>query len=300
MRQFKIGNYTIKDDDFFVIAEIGNNHNGSVDLCCKMMKKAVECGAHAVKLQKRNIDTFWSEEILNKPYDNENSFGKTYREHKYALEFDKKQWEKVVKFCKKHKILLFCTAFDEESVDFLENFDLPAYKVASAGHTDTLLIDKLISTNKPLIISVGGGNWTELNLLDDQLTLSDVPTDRYCYLHCTAEYPPEAQHMNMRVIPRMLEQYPETQIGFSDHYIHSGDQGVMAYLAYALGARIFERHFTFNRAWKGPDHKLSMEPDQFTAMRHSLDRLKVALGDGFKVCYAEEVPNVAKMKKWRG
>lgn len=299
MRQFKIGNHTVKDDDYLLLAEIGNNHQGSVDLCCKLMLKAVECGAHAVKLQKRNIDTFWSKEVLDKPYENDNSFGKTYREHKYALEFNKKQWEKVVNFCKKHKILLFSTAFDEESVDFLENLDLPAYKVASAGHTDYLLIDRIAKTDKPMIISVGGGNWTNLDLLHSQIVLNDVPQDQYCYLHCTAEYPPEAHHMNMRVIPNMLERYPNTQIGFSDHYVHSGDKGVMAYLAYALGARIFERHFTFNRAWKGPDHKLSMEPEEFTAMKHSLERMKVALGDGFKVCYAEEIPNVAKMKKWR-
>ena len=89
------------------------------------------------------------------------------------------------------------------------------------------------------------------------------------------------------------------QIGWSDHYVHSGDKGVMAYLAYALGARIFERHFTLNSAWPGPDHRLSMEPEEFEAMRHSLERLKVALGNGFKQVYAEEIPNIKKMRKWR-
>lgn len=300
-RQFKFGKHKIQGDDFLLIAEIGNNHNGSVDLCCKMMSKAVECGAHLVKLQKRNIDTFWSKDVLEMPYINPNSYGKTYREHKKALEFGKKQWEILVRYAKKNKITLFSTAFDEESVDFLENYDLIGYKVASAGHTDMELINKLADTNKPLIISVGGSTWHQLDELYYYLSkYKHLPTNQYAFLHCTMEYPPPAEHMNLRVIEKMQKIYSDTVIGLSDHYIHSGDSGIMAYASYAIGARIFEKHFTFNHAWKGPDHRISLDPDEFAALRHGLDRLKAAMGNGEKVILPQEKGNIEKMKKYRG
>jgi len=296
MRVFRIGDYEIMGDDFWLCAEVGNNHQGKVDLCCTLIDRAKKAGAHAVKLQKRDIDTFWSPEQLSMPYDNPNSFGKTYGEHKKVLEFDEQEWRKVVNYAKKADILLFSTAFDVKSVDFLENFDLPAYKVASACHTDYELMQRLVDTKKPLVISVGGGTWEQLDELYDFLKSNNA---HFCFLHCVLEYPAPAHHINMRVIQQMRTRYPDTIIGYSDHYTYSSGKSVMSWLAYALGARVFERHFTLNASWPGPDHRLSAEPEEFEAMKHGFERMKVALGTGFKQVYAEELPNIKKMQKWR-
>jgi len=162
-------------------------------------------------------------------------------------------------------------------------------------------MNKLTDTGKPLIISVGGGTWKQLDQLHYFLrTLKMKNPHHFTFLHCTMEYPPPAEHMNIRVIENMNRRYTGTVVGLSDHYIHSGDSGIMAYASYAVGARVFEKHFTFNHAWKGPDHRISLEPEEFAALRHGLDRLKVAMGDGIKAVIPEEKPNIEKMKKHRG
>jgi sialic acid synthase len=297
MREFTIDNVTITGDDYYLIAEIGNNHQGKADLCCTMIERAMKAGANAVKLQKRNIETFWSAEQLNAPYIKPDSFGATYREHKEVLEFNREEWEKVIIFAKKKGITLFSTVFDEESIDFLERYDLPAYKVASGTHNDYLLLERLVKTGKPLIISVAGGGWPDCDKLYNWLLNKGA---NFALLHCVAEYPAPTEHINLRLFPEMLKRYPGCVIGYSDHWIAEGYKALMSVGAYVFGARIFERHVTINRAWPGPDHKLSIEFGELEDMRHSLDRLKAAMGDGFKQFYAEEIPNIAKMKKWRG
>jgi len=295
MRQFQIGNHTVKDDDYFLIAELCSNHQGSVDLCCKMMERAKHSGAHAVKLQKREVDTFWSPEDLAKPYNSENAFGATYGEHKHFLEFDEAEWRKVADFAKKTDILLFSTAFDEQSVDFLEEFNFCAYKVASANHTDLELMERLVATKKPLIISVGGGEWADSDELYDYLTINDV---HFCFLHCTVSYPTRAEDMNLRIVEELLDRYPDIQIGLSDHYEYS-ESDTPIKDAYSKGARIFERHFTINRSMKGTDQRFSTDPPHFAMIAHELERQKAMQGDGIKRVLPCEVPNIQKMKKWR-
>ena len=154
----QIGNKTInKDSECFVIAELGHNHMGSLDVCKELILEAKRCGADAVKLQKRENKSLFTKEFYNKPYENENSYGRTYGEHREALEFDHVQYKELIEFSKANDIIFFATAFDPYSAALLQSLDVPCFKVASADLTNTPLIEQLIDYNKPLIISTGGG-----------------------------------------------------------------------------------------------------------------------------------------------
>lgn len=312
MRSFTIGNKEITQDGKpFMIAEIGNNcfvpddpdKTHSLALCKTLIKRAKQNGADAVKLQKRNPRTLYTNKLFDMPYPGSNSFGPTYGLHREALEFDKDQWQDLIFFAKKQDILLFSTAFDIESVDFLEQFDLPAYKVASGCLKDIPLIQRLIKTGKPMIISTGGAEWRDIDRVyelvtrgNEYLTLG-AGRSRYrysfCFLHCTMEYPTAPENVNLRVIPAMMERYHDVVIGFSDHTV--GSWAIES--AYRFGARMFEKHFTSNRALHGPDHALSIEPPYLQQLVHNLERIRAAEGSEEKRWLPVEQKGYYKMAK---
>jgi N-acetylneuraminate synthase/sialic acid synthase len=291
MRSFTIaGREITQDSKPFVIAEIGNNHNGSLKLCKELIKRAKQNGADAVKLQKRNPRTLYTGQLFDSPYTGDNSFGSTYGLHREALEFDKENWQELIEFAKKQDILLFSTAFDVESVEFLEQFDLPAYKVASGCLKDIPLINRLIKTRKPLIISTGGAEWRDIDRVYTVLT-ANKPF--FCFLHCTMEYPTAPENVNLKIIPAMMDRYPDAVIGFSDHTI--GSWAIES--AYRFGAQIFEKHFTSNRALPGPDHALSIEPPDLQQLIHNLERIRAAEGTPEKRWLPVEQKGYYKMAK---
>ena len=293
MRKFEIFGKTITQDSKpLVIAEIGPNHNGSVNLCKTLIKRAKENGADAAKLQKRCPEKLLTKKLFNSPYQNKNSFGATYGLHRQALEFSKEQWQELFDFSKQLEIPLFSTAFDEDSADFLEQFNPPAYKIASGCLKDFPLIKKIASFSKPLIISTGGGTWEDLDRVFKLLYYSYLSTP-FCFLHCVASYPNRAEDMNLRVIPKMLKKYPEIIIGLSDHY--QDDEMVLK--AFDFGARIFEKHFTTDHTLPGPDHALSLEPHQFQQMVHKLERSRAAEGSPEKKFLPCEEKGIFKMGK---
>lgn len=291
-------------DKPFVIAEIGNNANASVTLCKHLIEQAKLNGADAVKLQKRYPKGLYTKKLYNSPYENENSFGPTYGLHREALEFTESQWIEIVEFAKKTGIMLFSTAFDHESADFLHKLDMPLYKVASGCLKDISLIEHLASFRKPLVISTGGAEWKDVDRVYDLLNpvigysgiskqgirKSIVP---FCLLHCVMEYPTSAVNLNLKAIQTMKERYPAVPIGFSDHSI--GTYAIPA--AYGYGAMIFEKHFTSNKALPGPDHALSIEPHELQELVHTLDRLRQAKGDGAKRFLSCEQKGYYKMGK---
>ena len=293
MRSFTIaGREITQDSKPFVIAEIGNNHNGSINLCKELIKRAKQNGADAVKLQKRNPRTLYTHQLFDTPYTGDNSFGPTYGLHREALEFDKDKWSELVEFAKKQDILLFSTAFDVESIDFLEQFDFPAYKVASACLKDIPLIERLIQTRKPLIISTGGAEWRDIDRIYTTVTFRlNIPP--FCFLHCTMEYPTAPENVNLKIIPAMMERYPDVVIGFSDHTV--GSWAIES--AYRYGAQVFEKHFTSNRALPGPDHALSIEPPDLQQLIHNLERIRAAEGTEEKKWLPVEQKGYYKMAK---
>lgn len=292
MREIIINGHRINDSEpAYVIAEVGHNHGGKFDTARTMIQKAAACGANAVKLQKRSNDTLYTAALLNAPYENENSFGKTYGDHRRALEFGAKEYLACRAAALAAKIDFFATAFDEVSADFLMHVDVPAIKIASSGLTDLPLLRHVARYGKPIILSTGGGDWSDVDRAVDLLTGSGTP---FALLHCTAAYPVQnIAELNLLAIVEMRARYPHVVIGWSGH-----DPGVsMALIAYAYGARILEKHFTLNRASKGTDHAFSLEPKGLATLCEDLKKAHLANGDGIKRIYDSERKPLAKMRR---
>jgi sialic acid synthase len=285
LRELVIDGIRIADDtDCYVIAEVGHNHQGSVETCKKMFDAAKWAGCNAVKLQKRDNKTLYTEEFYNSPYNSENAFGATYGEHREALEFDFRQYELLKAYAESIGLTFFATAFDIPSADFLAALKVPAIKIASGDATNIRLLEHVWKWKTPLIISTGG-----LNDGDDILRLIGPST---AVLHCTSGYPAKYEELNLRCIS-MLRDYPQTVIGWSAH-----DTGIaMAPVAYALGARIIEKHFTLDRSMKGTDQAMSLEPGAMKKMIENLKLCRLALGDGIKRQYPSEIDSLKKQRK---
>ena len=290
-RQLIIGDRIISDDsDAYVIAEIGHNHQGSLKTAKELFQAAAECGVAAGKLQKRDNRTLYTREMFDKPYDNENSFGATYGEHREALEFGRQEYEELQAESTRLGIGFFSTAFDIRSADFLAELNTPAYKIASGDLKNIPLLKHVAKIGKPMIVSTGGGTMDDVQRAYDTV----VPINpRLCLMQCTCGYPAEFAELDLRVIATYREKFPEIVIGYSGH-----DNGIaMPVAAYMLGARIIEKHFTLNRAMKGTDHRVSLEPGGMKKMIRDLQRVRLALGDGRKKVYASEASPVLKMGK---
>ncbi len=290
-RSITIGKHTINDDSHcYVIAEIGHNHQGSVQKARELFREAKLAGAQAVKLQKRHNRSLYTKAAYDKSYDNENSFGATYGEHREFLEFGQKEYKELQAYAKELDIDFFATAFDMTSADFLAALDVPAYKIASGDLKSEPLLRHVAEFGKPVVISTGGA------LIDDVKRAYDtiVPINpQLCILQCTAGYPASFEELDLRVITQYRELFPKAVIGFSGH-----DNGIaMPVAAYVLGARVVEKHFTLNRAMKGTDHAFSLEPVGLRKMVRDLERTAAALGDGAKKIYDSEKAPIIKMGK---
>lgn len=290
-REFKVGSVVVNDaSDCFVIAEIGHNHQGNVDQCKALIKSAVNCGATAVKLQKRDNKSLFTSSLYDSAYASENAFGATYGEHREFLEFGWDEFVELKRYSEELGTIFFSTAFDFKSVDFLEKLGVPAYKVASGDLSNLPLLRYIASTGKPMIISTGGGDMEDVVRAYD--TVGAI-NKNFCILQCTAGYPPEWPELNLRVITTFRERFPDIQIGLSSH-----DNGIaMSLVAYMLGARVVEKHFTLSRAMKGTDHAFSLEHSGLEKMIRDLRRARIALGDGVKQRYPSEAKPMMKMGK---
>jgi sialic acid synthase len=291
MRRLVINGQAIDDTtDCFSIAEIGHNHQGKLKTCLEMVKVAKECGADAVKLQKRDNKSLYTKAGYEKPYDNENSYGATYGEHREALEFGEAEYRELKAYAREIGVTLFATAFDFGSVDFLAKLEMPVFKVASGDLKNIPLLRYMAQVGQPIILSTGGGSMEDVNRAYDAI----MPINpQLSLLQCTAGYPAAFEELNLRVITTFRERFPQTVVGLSSH-----DNGIaMAVAAYMLGARVVEKHFTLNHTWKGTDHAFSLEPIGFQKMVRDLRRVRVAMGDGVKRVYESEVTPMVKMGK---
>lgn len=291
MRHLTIPPHEINDDsDCYVIAEIGHNHQGNLETAKELFRAAKECGAHAAKLQKRDNRSLFTRKMYDSPYENENSYGSTYGEHREALEFGLEEYRELQQFAREIGITFFATAFDFKSADFLANLDMPAFKMASGDLTNLPLLTYVAGFQKPMILSSGGGTMDDVRRAHDAIMAIN---SQLCILQCTAGYPPAFEQLNLNVVTTFREEFPDAVIGLSSH-----DSGIaMALVGYTLGARVVEKHFTLNRAMKGTDHAFSLERSGLRRLVRDLQRARIARGDGVKKTYDTEKAPLLKMAK---
>ena len=283
----KIANKIIGKFDTFIIAEIGNNHNGSFERALEMVDSAVKAGADCVKFQMRNLTSVYRQRSLERQGED---LGTEYvLDLLDRFELTLKEHAKISDYCRSNNILYMCTPWDSKSVDILENLEVPAYKVASADLTNLPLIDKLISTNKPLILSTGMSSEEEIQTTTNFLNERSA---EFALLHCNSTYPAPFHDINLKWMEKLQKIHP--LVGYSGH-----ERGIsVSIAAVALGAKIIERHFTFDRNMEGPDHSASLHPEEFKMLVDGIREVEEALGAGLarKVSQGEMInrENLAK------
>ncbi|MEN3308456.1 MAG: sialic acid synthase [Micromonosporaceae bacterium] len=290
-REVMFGGRRIGDDtEAYVIAEIGHNHEGDLRRAQQLLRAAAAAGAHGAKLQKRDNRSLFTYRMYQEPYVGRNSYGPTYGKHREALEFGWSEYAELAALAREIGIDFFASAFDMSSVDFLAKLDLPAIKIASADLTNTPLLEYAAGLGKPLIVSTGGAH------LDDVRRACEVVlrvNPQLAVLQCTSVYPTPPELANLSVISTLRAEFPDVVVGYSGH-----DRGPeLSWLAYALGARVVEKHFTLDQTRPGSDHHFSLSPEGLTVLVDGLRRAHLALGDPGKRPLAEEAPAMRKMGK---
>jgi N-acetylneuraminate synthase len=286
MSTVKIGNKLVGEGQpCYIIAEIGINHNGNIDLAKRLISVAVAAGCDAVKFQKRTVDVVYTAAELANP--RENPFGTTNGDLKYGLEFEEDDYAEIDAFCKSVKIPWFVSPWDEGSVDFIEKFDTPVYKVASASLTDDHLLKHIRKTGKPVIASTGMSTYAEIDH-----AVGVLGKENLVLMHTTSTYPANYDELNLRAIPTMAQRYG-VPIGYSGH-----ETGIpTSVAARVLGACTVERHITMDRAMWGSDQSASLEPNGISRLVRDIRLVEQSMGDGVKRVYEREVPIIKKLRR---
>lgn len=269
----------------FVIAEIGINHNGDVDTALKLIEAAIEAGCQAVKFQKRTVDLVYTPEELERP--RESPFGTTNGDLKRGLELGLDEYRIIDAYCRDKGILWFASCWDKSSIDFMEAFNPPCYKIASACLTHDNLLKSFRKTGRPLILSTG---MSTLEQIRHAAGLLDPA--RLVIVHSTSVYPSQVDILNLRVIQTLQQEF-DCPVGYSGHEV--GLQTSVA--AVALGACMIERHLTLDRAMWGSDQAASIEPHGFARLVRDIRSVERALGDGCKILHPDEIPVMEKLRR---
>lgn len=286
MQAVKVGDHWIGSEfPSYIVAEIGINHNGSLALARELIDAAVDAGCNAVKFQKRTVDVVYSPEELTRL--RESPFGSTNGDLKRGLEFGAEQYAEIDQYCRSKRVSWFASCWDEASVDFLEQFNPPCYKIASASLTDDNLLRYHRRTGRPLIVSTGMSTPEQIDHAVEVLGRQDL-----ILLHTTSTYPSKTEELNLRVIPWLRERY-DIPAGYSGHEV-----GLYTTLAaVVLGACVVERHITLDRAMWGSDQSASVEPSGFARLVKDIRAAESALGDGIKRVYESEVSIIQKLRR---
>ncbi len=256
-----------KNDEAFLIAEVGQNHQGDLEKAREYIRIFAFEGADAVKFQTRNNRHLFSEEAYSAPYTSENAFADTYGAHREKLEL-KPEWLPILREdCVRHGVKFMSTPFDEPSLDLLVKLNVDLLKIASFDLGNLPFIHRIAKTRKPVVLSVGGGKGEQIR--------SSVQTilahhNNVAVLHCVSEYPCEYSKLGLDNIEILKNQFPHCTIGLSDHF----NGTLSGPIAYMKGARVFEKHVTLNRAWKGTDHSFALEPDGFRKFVRDIKRVR--------------------------
>ena len=293
MREFRIGNSVITDESpAYVICEIGHNHMGDADVCMDMILTAKQNGADCVKLQRINAKKLFTEAAYNEPYNSENAFAPTYGKHREALTLSDEDFHDIVTYCKSIGIDLACTAFEEDSAEFLNSIGVDIFKLASFHLRDYDLIDKLMDFDKPIIMSTGGAVFKDV-MRSVEYIFKRYPADKLDLLQCTSAYPNlDAISINLGVIREYAKTFPNMVIGYSHH--HPSITAISD--SYHYGARIVEFHMTLNRAWKGTDQSFSIEPHGVRSIVDGLYEAREISGTE-KGVYSTEMKPLKRMSR---
>ncbi len=288
-KELKIGKHMIGEGNpVYIIAEIGINHNGDIKIAEEMIRAAKNAGVSAVKFQKRTPLLCVPPEERSKM--RETPWGYiTYLEYREHVEFGKEEYARIDALCKELDIDWFASVWDEEAIDFLEDFDPIAYKVPSAALTDNGLIDKLNATGRPIILSTGMSTMEEI-----RKSVSHFDMDRLAITHATSSYPCDPKELNLRMVETLAAEF-DCPVGYSGHEVGL----IPSVVAVGLGATIVERHFTLDRAMWGTDQSASVEPSGMARLVKYIRVTEQALGDGVKKVYDSELPSRNKLRRFK-
>ncbi len=290
MAKVKAGDTFIGDgESTFIIAEIGINHNGSLKLAKKLIKAAVNAGCNAVKFQKRTPELCVPKDQWS--IERDTPWGRmTYIDYRHKIELSLEDYSEIDRYCRNNKITWFASCWDEESVDFIEHFDPPMYKVASASLTDYGLLNKKRSTGKTLILSTGMSTFEEI-----KEAVKSIGSDNLLLAHSTSSYPCKLEELNLKMIETLKKTFPGIPVGYSGH-----ETGIAPTLAaVSLGAAFVERHITLDRAMWGSDQAASVEPGGFKRLVENIRDIERSLGDGVKKVYESEMGQRKKLRRVR-
>jgi sialic acid synthase len=278
------------DDSVLIIAEAGVNHLGCIEKAKLLIDIAVECNSDAVKFQKRTVSRILTKEGLDAPYNSIHSFGKSYGEHKNFMEFNFDQFRELKEYADQKGIMFTASGWDEQSVDFLDDLGVPFFKMASADLTNLNLMLHTARKGKPMIISTG---MSDLKTVIEVYNEISKINDKIAILQCTSTYPSEPDEVNLNVIKTYQQVFPNAVIGFSSH-----DRGIqISTSAVTLGAKIVEKHFTFDRTAKGNDHACSLEKPGLERLIRDIRIIEQAMGDFVKEVQESEKPCFKKLAK---
>jgi len=271
----------------YIIAEIGINHNGEVEIAKKLIDAAVKAGCDAVKFQKRTPEICVPRDQWDKERDT--PWGRmTYIEYKKRIEFEVAEFSEIDAYCKSVGIHWFASCWDEPSVDFMEQFNPVMYKMASASLTDIPLLKKVRSTGRPIMLSTGMSTREEIHD-----AVKAIGTEKLMIAHSTSAYPCDPSELNLRMIKTLEQEFPGVPIGYSGH-----ETGLATTLAaVALGASFVERHFTLDRAMWGTDHAASVEPEGMARLVRNIRDIEKAMGDGIKRIYDSELEPRKRLRR---
>lgn len=269
----------------FIVAEVGINHNGDLELAKQLIDASVQAGCDAVKFQKRTIELVYAPEELARP--RESPFGQSNGDLKRGLEFGVEAYQVIDRYCRERGIVWFASCWDAQSVEFMEPFNPPCYKIASACLTDEALLRHVRSKGRPVILSTGMSTMEQICRAVDVLGEEEL-----ILLHCTSTYPSPPEELNLRMIPTLQRQF-NCPVGYSGHEVGLAT----SVAAVALGACLIERHITLDRARWGSDQAASVEPHGFGRLVRDIQAIARALGDGRKQVYESEKPVMAKLRR---
>lgn len=291
-REIKIGDRLLGDGHpTYIVGEIGINHNGDLNIAKQLIDVAKWAGLDAVKFQKRTPELCVPEDQKTKM--RETPWGYiSYLEYRYKVEFGKDEYQEIDDYCKEKGMTWFASPWDEESVDFLEDFSPVCYKVASASLTDKVLLERLKETGRPVILSTGMSTVEEI-----KEAVNFLGTDNLMITHTTSAYPCDPEELNLRMIQTLQEMFP-VPVGYSGHEVGL----VPSAVAVALGASLVERHITLDRALWGSDQAASVEPGGLSRLVKYIRATEVSLGDGQKHIYDSELSSLTKLRRtnWQG
>ncbi|MBL7129778.1 MAG: N-acetylneuraminate synthase family protein [Ignavibacteria bacterium] len=284
----KIGNRYVGDrESVYVVAEIGINHNGSLDITKKMIKGAKSAECNAVKFQKRTPEICVPKDQWE--IDRDTPWGRmTYIEYRHRIEFSFDDYKEIDAYCKELGIDWFASCWDEESVDFIEQFNPVVYKSASSSLTNHNLLKKKKATGKPLIMSTGMSSMDEI-----KSAINEIGTENLLVAHSTSTYPCKLEELNLNMIKTLKEMYPHIPIGYSGHEVGLSP----SWAAIALGATFIERHITLDRAMWGTDQAASVEISGFHRLVRNIRDIEKSLGDGVKKVYESELGPLKKLRR---